>query len=88
MGYSRAGFDVYGVDTDRARLVRYPFESHKGDALEYLTDHGHKYDAIHASPPCTGYSRGTAALPDRLDMYDRLIRPRLAISSSRQASRG
>lgn len=29
--------------------------------------------AIHASPPCQGYSRGTAALPDRLDRYDRLI---------------
>jgi DNA (cytosine-5)-methyltransferase 1 len=31
------------------------------------------FDAIHASPPCTGYSRGTAALPDRLTRYDRLI---------------
>lgn len=31
------------------------------------------FTAIHASPPCQGYSRGTVALPDRLDRYDRLI---------------
>lgn len=72
-GYARAGFDVTGVDTDAARLARYPFSSHKADALEYLLAHGHKYDMIHASPPCTGYSRGTAAVPGRLDRYDRLI---------------
>lgn len=73
MGYSRAGFDVFGVDTDAGRLKLYPFPSVKADALEYLAAHGHEYDAIHASPPCTGYSRGTAAIPDRLDRYDRLI---------------
>lgn len=72
-GYHRAGFDVFGVDNTPARLKRYPFESVQADALVYLADHGHEYDAIHASPPCTGYSRGTAALPDRLDRYDRLI---------------
>lgn len=73
MGYHRAGFDVFGVDNDPARLKVYPFPSLKGDALEYLAEHGHEYDAIHASPPCTGYTRGTAAIPDRLDRYDRLI---------------
>lgn len=73
MGYHRAGFDVFGVDNDPARLKVYPFPSFKGDALEYLAEHGHEYDAIHASPPCTGYTRGTAAIPDRLDRYDRLI---------------
>lgn len=72
-GYHRAGFDVFGVDLDATRLAHYPFPSHHGDALEYLLAHGHKYDAIHASPPCTGYSRGTAAIPNRLDRYDRLI---------------
>jgi len=73
MGYHRAGFDVFGVDNDPARLKVYPFPSFKGDALEYLAEHGHEYDAIHASPPCTGYTRGTAAIPDRVDRYDRLI---------------
>ena len=73
MGYHRAGFDVVGVDSSAARLKRYPFESHQGDAIEFILKHGHEFDVIHASPPCTGYSRGTVALPDRLTRYDRLI---------------
>lgn len=73
MGYHRAGFDVHGVDTDRARLVRYPFAWTAADALGYLLEHGSEYDAIHASPPCQGYTRGTVALPDREERYDRLI---------------
>jgi DNA (cytosine-5)-methyltransferase 1 len=74
MGYYRAGFgEVVGVDSSAARLKHYPFASHQGDAIEYLLEHGHEFDAIHASPPCTGYSRGTAAIPDRLTRYDRLI---------------
>ena len=31
------------------------------------------FAAIHGSPPCTGFSRGTVAIPDRLTRYDRLI---------------
>jgi DNA (cytosine-5)-methyltransferase 1 len=73
MGYHHAGFEVVGVDNAPARLRHYPFECHEGDAIAYLLQHGHEYDAIHASPPCTGYSRGTAAIPDRLTRYDRLI---------------
>lgn len=72
-GYADAGFAVYGVDNDRARLDNYPFDCARADALEYLAVHGYKYDVIHASPPCTGYTRGTAAMPDRLARYDRLI---------------
>jgi len=72
-GYHLAGFDVTGVDLAPARLKHYPFESHQADAIAYLLAHGHEYDAIHASPTCTGYSRGTAAIPDRLERYDRLI---------------
>lgn len=73
MGYHRAGFEVFGVDIDPKRLARYPFPHVEADALVYLAEHGHEFDAIHASPPCQGYSRGTVALPDRLDRYDRLI---------------
>ncbi len=74
MGYHLAGADeVVGVDTDPARLARYPFRTIKADAIEYLLEHGHEYDVRHASPPCTGYTRGTAALPDRMERYDRLI---------------
>jgi DNA (cytosine-5)-methyltransferase 1 len=73
MGYHRAGFAVTGVDTSAARLDVYPFPSHRADAVEFLLEHGRHYDLIHASPPCTGYSRGTVAVPDRLERYDRLI---------------
>lgn len=31
-------------------------EFYQADALEYLLEHGHKYDAIHASPPCQKYT--------------------------------
>src|SRR5215216_5383631 len=73
VGYHRAGFDVTGVDNDAARLRRYPFKSYRGDALEFLLKHGDEFDVIHASPPCTGYTHGTAAILDRLERYDRLI---------------
>jgi DNA (cytosine-5)-methyltransferase 1 len=53
-GYARAGFDVTGVDVKAQR--RYPFTFHQADALEYVAEHGHKYDVIHASPPCQAYS--------------------------------
>lgn len=72
-GYADAGFEVTGVDTSAVRLENYPFARYNADAIEFLLDHGHKFDVIHASPPCTGYSRGTAAVPDRLERYDRLI---------------
>jgi DNA (cytosine-5)-methyltransferase 1 len=54
VGYFRAGFDVVGVDI--APQPRYPFEFHESDALEFLAVHGHEFDAIHASPPCQGYT--------------------------------
>ena len=55
LGYHRAGFDeIVGVDI--ATQPRYPFEFVQADALEFLADHGHEFAAIHASPPCQGYS--------------------------------
>lgn len=55
VGYHRAGFDVVGVDI--APQKNYPFEFHQADALEYLAEHGHRFDVIHASPVCKKYSK-------------------------------
>lgn len=55
MGYHRAGFDITGVDIDPRKLNPHPVIH--ADAVEYVREHGHEYDAIHASPPCQSYSR-------------------------------
>jgi len=71
-GYRRAGFIVTGVDIDPQ--PHYPFEFFQADAIEYLKEHGHEYDAIHASPPCqhdcsltAGTNAGRFEYPDLLE---------------------
>lgn len=58
MGYSRAGFDVTGVDL--TPQPDYPFEFIQADALGVLrlliSGRITGIDAIHASPPCQGYA--------------------------------
>lgn len=56
MGYHRAGFEVVGVDLDDQ--PSYPFEHLRMDWREALATVG-GFDAIHASPPCQGYSWST-----------------------------
>jgi DNA (cytosine-5)-methyltransferase 1 len=79
-GLARAGWTVVGVDNDPARLRDYPFAHYLGDALEFIYNYGHQFHAIWLSPDCRGYSRGTAALPDRLDRYDRQIAAARAVT--------
>jgi len=63
MGYSRAGFDVVGVDINPQ--PHYPFPFIKDDAMAFLQElfnkvmHGGPipYAAIHASPPCQAYTK-------------------------------
>lgn len=65
-GYRRAGFEVTGVDSN-PRLARLYRGGHfvLADALEYVREHGHEYDAIHASPPCQAHSSLKALQPGK-----------------------
>jgi len=71
-GYARAGFEVVGVDLNPKFAKRYPYEFHAADAIQYVRDHGHKFDVIHASPPCQLYSITNAS---RGHNYPDLIGP-------------
>lgn len=72
-GYVRAGWHVHGVDLKDVG-ERYPgCDFVQTDALAFLAQHGHEYDAIHASPPCQGYSRATAGNPGARSKHKRLI---------------
>lgn len=85
VGYHRAGFEVVGVDIEPQ--PHYPFAFVQMDALDalhvlldggFITDNrGHKwylrdFDAVHASPPCQGYSR-LAKITKTADRYPKLI---------------
>ncbi len=56
VGYRRAGWDVVGVDIDPQPA--YPFAHRVMDWRDGLEDAA-AFDAIHASPPCQGYSWST-----------------------------
>ena len=66
VGYSRAGFDVEGVDIEPQ--PHYPFRLHLANALTYALD---GFDAYHASPPCQAYTRLTP--PEYKDKHPDMI---------------
>lgn len=76
VGYSRAGFQVVGVDI--AWQKNYPFEFVQMDAmelLEYVAHNGIRdFDAIHASPPCQRYTMAQNAAKNA-DAHPDLVGP-------------
>lgn len=83
VGYHRAGFEVVGVDINPQ--PRYPFEFHRGDALEFVAKYGKDFDVIHASPPCQRYTQ-SANLPNvnPEDYPDLVGSTRKALSAERK----
>lgn len=80
-GYQDAGFHVVGVDVvDQPDYCGDEFV--RADAVEFITEHGHEFDAIHASPPCQAASTLTQGT-NRGRVYPQLIPPtRTALQST------
>lgn len=76
VGYSKAGFDVVGVDINRQ--PNYPLAFIQADALTLDSNFLASFDAIHASPPCQAYS-DLAKRNGNADDWPRLIEPIRAI---------
>lgn len=70
-GYYQAGFNVTGVDKEQRN--NYFCDFVRSDAIEYLIEHGHKFQFIHASPPCQAYSKSTANARSRGKQYVDLV---------------
>lgn len=81
-GYRRAGFDVTGVDIEPQK--NNPHRFIQADALEYVSEHGREFDAIHASPPCQAYSMAAQTQRNLGKVYPDLLGPtRLALENLR-----
>ena len=80
VGYHRAGFEVVGVDI--APQPNYPFEFHVGDALKFVAEHGHEFDAVHASPPCQTFANVTSWRGNQADHPDLLDPTRDALNAT------
>lgn len=76
MGYTRAGFEVVGVDS--VQQWEFPFAFERGDAMTFPLD---GFDVVHASPPCKSFTvanRVDRANNARLfDQHNDLLTPTL-----------
>ena len=72
LGYSRAGFEVVGVDI--VPQAKYPLTFVQADAMTLDPKFIAMFDAVHASPPCQSYS-DLAKRNGNADEWPRLIEP-------------
>lgn len=78
MGYIQSGFDVVGIDI--VNQPDYPGDFIQADAIEFVKQHGHEFDVIHASPPCQSSSSLTKGTNKHLTYVDLIPATREALS--------
>jgi hypothetical protein len=89
-GYQDAGFEVVGVDhTAQPDYCGDDFV--QADAVTFIAEHGHEFDAIHASPPCQDHiaiTAGNRRRPGWTDNHVNLVVPTRAALAAVRARTG
>jgi len=82
LGYSRAGFEVVGVDIKPQN--RYPFQFFEMDVFEAFAVLSQHFDAFHASPPCQPFSSLRFLYPQKSRHPDLVGRTRCFLEGMRR----